>query len=444
MAAVAKLHALKQPPIPLNQVVPFADYPTVRVVAVHTTGADANRVEHTRKLDIPFCPDASDKERLLRVLHEFNDACADARLHIAWADRYTKIRDVLGGDLRTAWDNHINGIQVADCTQANWPEHVRQFVRFYLPSNAFLLQKEYLSNTVKPKNMDCYTLNSRLGLINSLSIFMPGSGGNQLLDDDTAKKNAFFKLMLPDWQLKHTSNGHVLDNNAYTLTMLVDFMEQQRIFYDAEQDAKRRHANYNPGRFNSYGRGNFAAGRFGNNAPPPPQGYGRGYSPGYAYGPPQGGFRHHSPRRNSPYHAQTPGRGPPQGRTPARGRGNSTPFRSPYQLRPRTGRGPPPPPGARRNLNFYQDNRRQAPHQDHYYQESVEDNVYPAQAPPSYDQDSHSQDHYFNDDATDYASAQSHLSAAQHSQYYDAATYDDQYYVADEHAYAQDDWMQDY
>ena len=230
MSTVAKLQALKTPVILLATNIPFSEYPTTHVAHTHNAGTLADHRDLTNKLDLPFCPDSSDKERLLRTIHEFQDGCIDARLHVATTHRYTLIREVLGGDLRTTWDTYVATIADADRNDANWPTHMRTYLRNFLPANAFLLQGEYLNQPIKPKAMDCYTLNSRLGLMNTLSILLLGSGGNQLLPDTLSRKNTFFKLMLAEWQLKLTSNGIVLDDANYTINQLVDFMEQQRIF----------------------------------------------------------------------------------------------------------------------------------------------------------------------------------------------------------------------
>ena len=230
MSAVAKLQALKTPTIPLVTNIPFSEYPTMHMAHTYNAGIHADSHDITNKLDLPYCPDSSDKECLLHTIHEFQDGCIDTWLHVATAHRYTLICEVLGGDLHTTWDTYVTTSANADCTDANWPTHMRTYLCNFLPANMFLLQGEYLNQSIKPKAIDCYTLNSRLGLMNTLSVLLSGSGGNQLLPDTLSRKNMFFKLMLAEWQLKLTSNGIVLDNASYTINQLVDFMEQQCIF----------------------------------------------------------------------------------------------------------------------------------------------------------------------------------------------------------------------
>ena len=192
--------------------------------------------------------------------------------------------------------------------------------------------------------------------MNTLSVLLPGSGGNQLLPDALSCKNTFFKLMLPEWQLKLTSNGIVLEDANYTINQLVDFMEQQRIFWDAEQEAKQRRRNHHPGRHNSHNREIYAPGRFGSHPPNNRPGRGPPHPSQGSSGSPYGqrpcfGFGRGTPHTNR---APNPGRG---GRGPS-----TTPLCSPYNLCrcPAHGRGPPPH-GARCQLHYYTDNHYQEP-----------------------------------------------------------------------------------
>ena len=303
--------------------IPFSEYPTTRVAHTHNAGTLTDRRDVTNKLDLPFCSDSFDKECLLHTIHEFQDGCIDAHLHVATTHRYTLIRKVLGGDLHTTWDTYVATIADADHNGANWPTYLRTYLCNFLPTNAIFLHGEYLNQSIKPKAMDCYTLNSRLGLMSTYSVLLPGSGGNQILPDTLSHNSTFFKLMLTEWQLKLTSNGIVLDNANYTFNQLVEFMEQQLIFWDAEQEAKQHHRNHHPWRHNSHKRESYAPGCFGsrppNNRPGCRTPQASQDSIGFPYGKhPRFGF----------------GRGCP----------GATPFHSPYNLHchPTHSRGPPP------------------------------------------------------------------------------------------------------
>ena len=153
----------------------FEDYTTVHIEYTHTSPAVVGppavaAQDITCKRDVVFCPDTTDKERLLRVIDEYLDACNDTLLHIHDADRYIHFRQVLGGSLKTTWDTivttHRNAF--AHRTDANFNTDLRHFTRRYLPSNASQLQKEYLENprTTKPHDFDCYETRARFELIN--------------------------------------------------------------------------------------------------------------------------------------------------------------------------------------------------------------------------------------------------------------------------------------
>ena len=92
----------------------------------------------------------------------------------------------------------------------------------------------------KPFTMSCYELASQLRLLNTLSIYLPGSGGSLLYPDDTTMKNAFYCLMLPQWRLNFDDSGNQLDNTNYTINRLISYMEQQHLHYNAQEELKKR------------------------------------------------------------------------------------------------------------------------------------------------------------------------------------------------------------
>lgn len=344
MSAVSYFRATKQPPFHLKQAIPFEEYTTVRIT--HTFTNATTSANETRKLDVPFCPDSSDKERLVRCIHEYIDACDTARLHCSDADRYTHMRDILGGDLRTTWDT----VAASRTTKndANFLIDIRKFMANYVPSNAFLIEQEYFNTAKKPYNLDCYSAVARLRLINTLCTYLPGSSGAELFPNPTAVKNAFYKMMLPEWQLKFDGTGNLLDDNTYSLQNLVNFMEQCRLFHDAQQAARRsRPSQYqgnnnnhrarsfqpypaypSPSRFNPAAQPNPYPNRFPSQQLQRPQG-----SP--AHNIHRQGFRQ-KPRstlyRNSPSSSTFAG----HGRGTPGGRGRAQTFRSPYATRSRT------------------------------------------------------------------------------------------------------------
>ena len=149
----------------------------------------------------------------------------------------------MGGDLRTTWDQtiakllqtlvHPTAAALAAAVTAglapppatNWArtdanfltDGIPHFIRCFFPSNAFLIQQEYIRTTMKPKALDVYALSGRLRLLNTLSQYLPGSGNLSMFTTPIDEKNAFFHMMLPQWQLKFSDSGHELDDPNYLL-----------------------------------------------------------------------------------------------------------------------------------------------------------------------------------------------------------------------------------
>ena len=220
--------ARRRPQFNLRPTILYEDYPKIKLCHTYTPASTPGDAHHiTNRQDVAFCPDGSDKEHLVRTLHEFVHACRDNRLHINNEDRYVELRHVLGGDLRRAWDHLVDTFEEGDLTNANFPEHLRLLVRRFCPSNSFVVQREYFFRAKKPYGMDCYNLWGRLALLNTLSQYLPGSNGAVLFADDASKKEAFYRLMLPEWQTAFDNTGRRLDDPTCSLVQLMDFMEQQ-------------------------------------------------------------------------------------------------------------------------------------------------------------------------------------------------------------------------
>ena len=210
-------------------------------------------------MDVPFAPDSQDKEHLLRVIHEYRDAIQPSRLNITNAQEiYDNFRLTLGGDLCTTWDQTIaellqtlvppTAAALATTVTAglppppatNWAmdanflmDGVPHFIRRFFPSNTFLIQQEYIHTTMKPKALDVYALSGRLHLLNTLSQYLPGSGNLSIFTTPIDEKNAFFHMMLPQWQLKFSDSGHELDDPNYSNDRPVQFMVNQPVYHDS-------------------------------------------------------------------------------------------------------------------------------------------------------------------------------------------------------------------
>ena len=192
MAAFAKLRSSWHAALQLKPVLAYGDYTTARLVTQHTTAAttsDNPGITFTRKQDLTFAPDDTDIERIIRVLSDFAEACTDELLMIHNMDCHKKAREVLGGDLKVIWDNTITAS--TNTLDADFSTNVCAFLSNFSPSNSFLIQQEYLQGASKPFHITCFNVAFSLRLINSMSIYHPGSGGSKLLVEPKAIKNVF-------------------------------------------------------------------------------------------------------------------------------------------------------------------------------------------------------------------------------------------------------------
>eukprot|EP00536_Pseudo-nitzschia_multiseries_P018595 jgi/Psemu1/56330/gm1.56330_g len=121
----------------------------------------------TTKQDTTFCPDATGAKSLIRVIVNFIDAVGQHNLNIKHDAKHYKLRKVLGGDLKHTLDEIVSDAD--SCIQdSDFTNNLKAFISLFLPSNAFLIQQEYMSNATKTYHMDWFAAAGRLRLINIL------------------------------------------------------------------------------------------------------------------------------------------------------------------------------------------------------------------------------------------------------------------------------------
>lgn len=221
MVTTSTLRAARQAPLPFENAILYENYPTTRIAYISPN-------ENTpRKKRLPFAPDASDKERLIRVLVQYQHSCDNHTLNIHDKDRHTMASQVLCGDLSASWEMTIAAATNTD--DADFVSNARAFLTKYMPSNAFHVQEQYMCEITKPFDNDCFHAASRLRLINNISIYLPGSGGSKLFQDETSLKCAFYRMMPTEWQMKFDETGNVLQDPNYDLNRIMQFMENLRL-----------------------------------------------------------------------------------------------------------------------------------------------------------------------------------------------------------------------
>ena len=131
MSAAAVL-TLAEPIIPIISTLEYDSLPKVKVEHKWTE----NGTDRYYKIHLPTCSDPTNKELLLYVIYQFVDAMDNDRLHLDQAtDRYSKLRLVLGGDCRIAWQA-LSDAQ-ANKTTATFDADVQSLIGAYLAPSSF-------------------------------------------------------------------------------------------------------------------------------------------------------------------------------------------------------------------------------------------------------------------------------------------------------------------
>ena len=380
----------------------------LRTTKVENRWTPQNQNERYAKMYLPVCDDPSHKEVFLYVIDQFLDAAHNDRLHLSTGPvRYTKFRDVLGGDLRIVWQQ-ISDAQAAKSIDT-FATDLDDLIGRYLAPTSYFDQLEYLRSATKPYNQTCEELASRLRVMSRLGQYLPGSrlvpagGRSELILTDDALKRTFFNLMPMQWKIKFAESGQVLTGNTYTYQNLVRFMSVQEALSKRGSDGKRKAQGPPSGGRGYGGRGSGSGGRGsgrggrgygrgrGNRGNYQYRNYGQNYQPYGQGGVAYGVYPTTNPAPYVPRAPSTPrggGRGPPA----AAGRTRSVSF-SPGRAPVPTNQGP-----FFRNTNpwGYQQRTTQQYHSEHYYQEP-EDPNYAAEQYHVEEPYTEAQDHYYEE-----------------------------------------------
>ena len=418
MASVSAL-LLAEPIIPLQSGFVAEDLSTVKVENSYTPPNSFSRI--TKKAHLPTVSEPKDKELIIYVVDQFVYHCSDEQLHLNDGPlRYSKFCDVVKGDLLIAWQKISNAR--ANKTIETFVADINEFFLVYLKPSSYLDQQEYMRRAIKPYNMDCETLGSRLRVISQLSVYLPGSNSNCLYANEDELKRAYLGMMPGTWKVHFLQSGAILDG-AYPYLDLIHYLGVQEAL-SKRMDRQRRMDRPTGGRGgNRFGRtrGGRGRGRY-RSGPYHPYGGSITYGSSSSHGPRSyGGYggsvtSYSSPGRGSAAGYNTPRPYNSYGRGISYGGGSSghgfsgTPGRSPYTGRftSSQGRGPAvrPRPGNTGGGRFsgggnapslptlYTGQQRQ----DHYFHQG-------GGAPPNHgvhDHYSHGQDHYYSQEQDHY------------------------------------------
>jgi hypothetical protein len=210
-------------------------FETTQLMAKVNIGTAANPVYEKRYADVPTL-NKDNRELMLRMVHEFYDACSANRLSLTTgAARFSKFRECLGPAFRGPWDvarqNEPNTVQ-------GFNNSVDAFLANYFLPTDFIDQMNYMNTARMPENMKVQELALRVELLNQLMARMPGSGGIVPFNDHDLKV-AFYKMMPQDWKLKFLEQGHDINDQAYTMQQLVRLMVVQESVRNARLQRAR-------------------------------------------------------------------------------------------------------------------------------------------------------------------------------------------------------------
>ena len=128
---------------------------TVKVEHKWTTGNPPQ--DRYAKMYLPVCDDPSNKEVFLYVIDQFLDAAHTDRLHLTTgAQRYTKFRSILGGDLRIAWQEISDA--TANKSVDTFQTDLDLLIGRYFTPTSYFDQLEYLRTVTKPYQQSCEEL----------------------------------------------------------------------------------------------------------------------------------------------------------------------------------------------------------------------------------------------------------------------------------------------
>eukprot|EP00536_Pseudo-nitzschia_multiseries_P007507 jgi/Psemu1/18098/gm1.18098_g len=213
----------------------ISDYPTTYLIhhpMITITAAANNTTDNPlppppppssltlfKKHDPTFYPDASDKECLICVIKDF-----------------------------LAQHHNPKSSPATATANVDYSKNIHTFLAMFLPSNAFLIQQNYMLQATKPYKINCFTAARCLCLINILSILhLPRSNRTKLYPNNTLVNNTFYSLMLPTWQLKFNETGNQLKDASYKFQCILAFVEQ--LHHDAQQqlcqNCRKHQGNYN-------------------------------------------------------------------------------------------------------------------------------------------------------------------------------------------------------
>ena len=181
--AVEQLYSV---PFELSYMKETTDYSTIRVsheftISTEPVAAGTNSTTHpalprsqrhvTRKEDLPYVPDSSDKNLLFYAIDAFEEACHADRLKLNTDEKKkNKFVVLIGGDLKIWWDE----CKASDPNES-WDNTIDNLIKKAVGgARAWVYQTQCLTNIRKPYGMTVAQVRTRLTQINQYTKKLTG------------------------------------------------------------------------------------------------------------------------------------------------------------------------------------------------------------------------------------------------------------------------------
>ena len=165
-----------------------------------------------------------DVEVLIRSALEFTEAMGTDSLSLLDGAKYAEFRKCLSDIVLDTYDTLLGNVTTRDSN--NFMHLLQELINSFVDPTAYADQKRYMDTFKKPYKIGVRELSNRLIIVNKYALYLPGSNGNPIYDDNTMKY-AFFNMMLDKWQLSFAGTTSELNDPNYTYQMLTRYMVTQ-------------------------------------------------------------------------------------------------------------------------------------------------------------------------------------------------------------------------
>ena len=173
---------------------------------------DPNDATVTTKIAIPIYNSPGTAEDLLRTIQRFKRATSK----LGWTTgpkKFSIFELLLSGPIEITWDNITNEVNQ---TNETFKECLDQLIRTIIPQDdAFLLQKEHLSDVHKTRETTVSAFAARLEDLNLLSAELPGKDEDDKIFSDYELTRLLFKAMPKLFRHKFRLTGRTLTTETF-------------------------------------------------------------------------------------------------------------------------------------------------------------------------------------------------------------------------------------